>query len=117
VVYNAWFRLISFIKKRADHLFGPYDFVGTRASTLFWVGMARCAIRAAFSSGAILRLAGLTTQSFRRLTLRSATGKSQRDFPAKIKNIVQIRTPGRYGTFGMATRDRTRYHLLYAINL
>ena len=61
-------------------------------STLFRVGMARCAIRAAFSSGAILRLARIPTPSFRRLTLRSATGKSQRDFPTKIKNSVEMRT-------------------------
>jgi len=54
--------------------------------------MARCAIRAAFSSGAILRLARVTAPSFRRLTLRSATGKSQRDFPTKIKNSVELRT-------------------------
>jgi len=54
--------------------------------------MARCAIRAAFSSGAILRLARIPAPSFRRLTLRSATGKSQRDFPAKIKISVGMRT-------------------------
>ena len=53
--------------------------------------MARCAIRAAFSSGAILLLARIPAPSFRRLTLRSATGKSQRDFPTKIKNCVRIR--------------------------
>jgi len=34
-------------------------------------------------------LAGL---SFRRLTLRSATGKSQRDFPYQNKNSIQGRT-------------------------
>jgi hypothetical protein len=54
--------------------------------------MARCAIRAAFSSGAILRLARIPAPSFRRLTLRSATGKSQRDFPTKIMNRVEMRT-------------------------
>jgi len=32
------------------------------------------------------------TPLFRRLTLRSATGKSQRDFPSKIKNSFKLRT-------------------------
>jgi len=64
-----------------------------RSSTQFRAGMARCAIRPAFSSGAILRLARIPAPSFRRLTLRSATGKSQRDFPAKIKNRVQTHLP------------------------
>jgi hypothetical protein len=51
--------------------------------------MARCAIRAAFSSGAILRLARIPAPSFRRLTLRSATGQAQRASPTK--NSVEIR--------------------------
>jgi len=61
--------------------------------------MARCALRAAFSSGAILRLARIPAPSFRRLTLRSATGKSQRDFRTKIKNSVQVRTNHARATF------------------
>jgi len=54
--------------------------------------MARCAIRAAFSSGAIVRLARIPAPSFRRLTLRSAAGKSQRDFHYQNQERVQKST-------------------------